>query len=503
MVLAFFGSGLSVFSAEAVRYANFGAVGDGVTDDLEAIVKAHEFANEHRLPVRADDGATYYIGGMNKTAVIQTDTDWGTAKFIIDDTAVTNHQANIFNVESSLKPFALEGITTLKRNQARIAASLPGPCVVSVWNDHVKHFIRFGANQNNGSAQTDTFIVDQEGRVDANTPIIWDFDQITKITAQPMDQKQLTLTGGRFTTKANAAESKYNYYSRGIGIRRSNVVVDGVEHLITGEGDQGAPYYGFIIIKASANVTVRNCILTGHKTYVTIGPAGRPVKMGSYDITANSALNVSFINCEQSNDIKDRTRWGIFASNFCKNLLLDNCTFSRFDAHQGVTNATIRNSTLGHAGLNAIGFGTLLVENCTLYGECLISLRDDYGSTWQGDFIIKNCVYVPACGRPITAALIGGSYTGQHDFGYACYMPKQITIDTLRIDDTNHPENYRGPAIFGDFNPKFTDASYEEKFPNIKTEQVILKNVTTASGKPLRLSNNPFMFKDVKVISTP
>jgi hypothetical protein len=33
--------------------------------------------------------------------------------------------------------------------------------------------------------------------VDANTPIIWDFDQITKITAQPMDQKPLTITGGR------------------------------------------------------------------------------------------------------------------------------------------------------------------------------------------------------------------------------------------------------------------------------------------------------------------
>lgn len=26
------------------------------------------------------------------------------------------------------------------------------------------------------------------------------------------------------------------------------------------------------------------------------------------------------------------------------------------------------------------------------------------------------------------------------------------------------------------------------------------RNVTTASGKPLRLSNNPFMFKDVKMI---
>jgi len=513
MAIGFFGSGQSVLSAEpagkgaeghieVVRYAKFGAVGDGVTDDLEAIVRAHEFANQHGLPVKADEGATYYIGGKNKTAVIQTDTDWGTAKFVIDDTAVLNRDANIFNVQSSLKPIILQGISSLKRNQSKITASLPGPCVISVWNDRIKHFIRFGLNQNNGSPQTDTFIADQDGRVDTNTPIIWDFDQITKITAQPMDPKRLTITGGRFTTKANAAESKSTYYSRGIGIRRSNVVVDGVEHLITGEGDHGAPYGGFINISACAKVTVQNCILTGHKTFIKqIGAAGKPVSMGTYDITANSALNVSFINCKEGNDIKDRTRWGIFASNFSKNLLLDHCIFSRFDAHQGVANATIRNSTLGHAGINAIGFGTLLVENCTLYGGSLINLRSDYGSTWQGEFIIKNCVYIPACGSPATAALIGGSYSGQHDFGYTCYMPKQITIDTLRIDDTNHPVNYRGPAIFADFNAKFNDAAYQEKYPYIKTEKVLLKNVTTASGKALRLSDNLFMFKNVKVIN--
>lgn len=512
LALVFFGAGMFVCSAEparkeaeeqisVVQYKKFGAVGDGVTDDLEAIVRAHEFANQHGLPVKADEGATYYIGGKDKTAVIKTDTDWGTAKFVIDDTAVLNRNASIFMVQSSLKPFTPAGISSLKRNQSRINASLPGACLISVSNSRIKHFIRFGLNQNNGSPQTDTFMVDKDGHVDMNAPIIWDFDQITRITAQPIDQARLTITGGRFTTKANAAESKYRYYSRGIVIRRSNVVVDGVEHRITGEGDHGAPYGGFISISSCANVTVRNSILSGHKTYVTIGAAGKPVSMGTYDISVDRALNISFVNCSQSNDIKDRSRWGIMGSNYSKNILLDKCIFSRFDAHQGVANATIRNSTLGHAGLNAIGCGTLVVENSTLYGSSLINLRSDYGSTWEGEFIIRNCVFVPSCGSPATATLISGSYSGQHDFGYTCHMPKQISIDTLRIDDANHPDNYRGPAIFSDFNPKFTSDSYKEKYPNMKTEKVVLKNVTTASGKALRLSNNPFMFKEVKVIT--
>jgi hypothetical protein len=275
--------------------------------------------------------------------------------------------------------------------------------------------------------------------------------------------------------------------------------VDGLEHRVTNEGDHGAPYGGFINIRDCSYVTVKNTILTGHKTYRTIGSAGKPVSMGTYDISVSRALNVSFVNCSQTNDINDRRYWGILGSNYCKNLLYDHCTFSRFDAHMGVANATIRNSTLGHMGINAIGNGVLTVENSTIYGRNLINLRRDYGSTWQGEFFIRNCVFVPAGGSPTSASLIGGSNSGQHDFGYTCYMPERITIETLHIDDSNHPEDYQGPSIFSNFNPQMTDDSYQEKFPYVRTRKVILRNVTTASGKDLRLSDNPFQFKDVKV----
>lgn len=484
-----------------VLYSDFGAVGDGKTDDIFTIAATHAFANQHDLLVKADEGATYYIGGKECTVVIRTNTDFGTAAFIIDDTEVKNHNASVFVVSSCLKPFKPKGISSLKRNQERIDVSFPGICLVTVTDSNVRSYIRFGLNQNNGSAQTDTFVVDKNGNVDMNTPIIWDFDQITEITALPVNETTLKITGGRFTTVANKAESKYTYYSRNIAIRRSNVVVDGLEHRITGEGDHGAPYGGFINIRDCSFVTIKNAILTGHKTYRTIGSAGKPVSMGSYDIMAKRALYVSFVNCSQTNDINDRIYWGILGSNYCKNLLYDNCTLSRFDAHKGVVNATIRNSTLGHMGINAIGAGTFTVENTTIHGRILINLRPDYGSTWQGEFFIRNCVFVPSGGEPSSASLIGGSNSGQHDFGYTCYMPKRITIENLHIDDSNHPEDYEGPAIFAKFNPNMTDDSYVEQFPYVITREVILRNVTTASGKALRISDNLFMFKDVKVDS--
>ena len=482
-----------------VRYSDFGAVGDGRTDDTDAIFTAHAFANQHNLTVKADGSATYYIGGKERTAVIRTDTDFGTAHFIIDDTDVQNRNAPVFRISSGLQPFKPEGIAFLKKNQHKIDTPLPGPCLFTVTNANVRRYIRFGPNQNNGSPQTDIFIVDKNGNVDKKTPIIWDFDQITEITALPIDETKLTITGGTFTTVANRDASKYTYYNRGIVINRSNVLVEGLEHRVTGEGDHGAPYSGFISISNCSNVTIRNTILTGHKTYQTIGSAGVAVSMGTYDISVNRALNVTFEHCRQTNDINDRTYWGIMGSNYSKNLVYDDCTFSRFDAHMGVANATIRNSTLGHQGINAIGSGTFTVENSTIHSRNLINLRSDYGSTWQGEIIIRDCKFIPAGVRTGGGSVIGGSNKGQHDFGYTCYMPERITIENLHIDDSGYPENFRGITLFANFNPQMKDESYVEKFPYIRTKEVVLENITTVSGKPLRVSDNLYMFRDVKI----
>ena len=75
-----------------VNYEAFGAVGDGVADDLPAIVEAHAFANAHGLPVQTRPDATYHLGRRALTAIVATDTDWGMSRFSIDDTDVENHR---------------------------------------------------------------------------------------------------------------------------------------------------------------------------------------------------------------------------------------------------------------------------------------------------------------------------------------------------------------------------------------------------------------------------
>ena len=486
-------------SSAVVSYLDFGAKGDGKSDDCSAIAAAHGYANQHDLPVKADDDRSFYIGGEGPCIIIKTDTDFGTARFVIDDRTVRNRSANVFQVESHLESFNPTGINSLRRNQAELGLKLPSDCLITVKNANIKHYIRYGRNQNNGSNQTDVFLVDKYGRIDPGTPIIWDFPKITSISARPLDSRTLTLRGGHFTTIANAEKSQYRYYTRGIAIRRSNVLVENLQHEVSGEGEHGAPYNGFLNLSSCANIVIRGSVLTGRRTYWTIGASGQKVNMGSYDINAYQAINVSLLNCSQTNDIYDQHYWGIFGSNFCKNLAFDGCTLSRFDAHQGVVNANIRNSTLGYMGINAIGHGIFTVENSTIYGSHLINLRADYGSTWQGEFIIRNCVFVPPEWVEHCATLIGGSYSGMHDFGYPCSMPARITIDGLHIKDGDAPDSYAGPAIFADFNPKHSSPEYVEKYPLAITREVVLRDIRSDSGKALRISENSYMFRDVRI----
>ncbi len=480
-----------------VSYEAFGAVGDGVADDLPAIVAAHAFANTHGLPVKTKPDATYHLGRRGLTAIVATDTDWGTSRFVIDDTDVENHRASLFAVRSLLKPVTL-AIPRLARDQQRLDVRPAQDCWVRVENNRKRVYIRRGLNQNNGTSQRDCFILRRDGTIEG--AIDWDYETITRVEARPIDVQPLVLRGGVFTTIANRMrqEKGYNYWSRNIDITRSNTTVVGVTHRITGEGDHGHPYNGFLAVSSCANVTLRECFVSGHKTYTTIGAAGKPVSMGTYDLSANEVVNFTLSGCRMDN-ICDPTRWGVIGTNFCKNILLENCTLSRMDTHQGVSGTyTIRGCTLGHAGLNAIGRGTLTIEDSTLNGRALLSFRGDYGSTWEGTVVIRNSRWLPGCGAAVQPTLISGSNDGQHDFGYPCFMPSRVIIDGLAIDDRNHPRDYQGPYLFSDPDGA-PQAAGPAPFPYRLTEQVTIRNLTTASGKAWRVSPDAAFAARVKV----
>ena len=483
----------------SVYYSDLGAKGDGISDDVIFIRATHVLANEYGFDVKADHDALYTVGGKKGSAIISTDTDFGNATFIIDDTNVEDYNSSIFEVRSKIPAVKIDEIPSLKKGQKKINISMDQAGLITVNDTTVRQYIRYGLNQNNGKEQTDIFLVDKNGFVDENTPVLWDFNHISEMTFLMIDKEKLKIKGGKFITIANQEEEEnHPYYSRNIVIHRSNVEVDHLKHFVKGEGKHGAPYQGFISIKEASGVQIKNCLLTGHKTYQKIGNAGKIVSRGSYDLSVTKSINVLFENCRQTNDVNDETYWGIFGSNYSKNLTFENCNLSRFDAHMGVYNATIRNSTLGYMGVKLIGFGQFLIENSTLRGENLVSLRQDYGSSWNGDFKIKNCVFIPSKTKSSTLSLFSGKNSGLHDFGYPCYMPNKIEIDQLLIEDS-HLKDYESLFIFSDFNPEMKNEKFKELFPYIKTNLVQIKGVKITSEKKIELSNNPYMFREVKI----
>ena len=490
--------------SDFVTYEAFGAVGDGVTDDTAAIVAAHAYANEHGLPVKTDPDATYYIGGAAMPAVIRTHTDWGTSHFIIDDRTTENYRTNVFEVPASGEWTSDLPIPPLSAGQqtldlAACGISLASDMYVTVKSDERLQYIRWGLNEDSGSPQTDSFILTRDGRILSG--INWDYTRITSVSAVPIDEDELIIEGGFFRTIANQAESRYTYYGRGLSVRRSHTTVRNVHHTVEGEGDHGAPYSGFFCFSSCAYIKMQDCYVTGHKIYSTIGSQGKPVSMGSYDINCGHVLGITFEGIRQD-DILNRNLWGVFGSNFCKQIVFDHCIISRTDAHCGLRDYTIRNSVIGWQGTNTIGFGEMLIENTTCYCSHMIGFRDDYGCTWQGNLTIRNVIWVPQPGRCFAPTMLHAYNPGTHNFGYPVSLPKQILIENVTVVDTNVPRDYAGLRILSNFNPNITAETadtVDEPFPLVRPERITIRGLHCVSGKKPIICDNMYLLPDTVV----
>ena len=480
--------------ATTVFYSDFADARNARGEDIDILYAAHNYANENGYKVFADYGSQFYIGVIDTAVSIKTDVEWGNARINIDDSNVApdaKRSVCIFNVQGSRSSYDLarEDIpATISREDTKLDIPLEQKSMVRIFDSTKKQYIRKGGNADDGSQKQDMIVVDKDGNIDMDAPIMWDFDNITAIAVIPIDEETLYVRGGIFTTYANRAPSEYTYYSRGIYVSRSNTVVDGLVHYIKGEGATGAPYSGFINISVCAYVNVQNCVFSGHKTYMSSTTA-----MGSYDIGMSASISVTFLNCTQATDINDGSIWGVAGTNYCKNFVYDSCVLSRFDAHCGVTNAAIKNSVIGYWGANIIGYGTFLVENSTFMNSWMLNMRDDYGSTWEGDIIIRNCTLAPHSSTS-EVTLIRGYNNGDHYFGYTCYMPKNVIIDGLDVGDASVLN------IFADLNPSFNSDDFVAEYPHIPTEKISIGNLKMKESGIIKISPNEYIFKDTELV---
>lgn len=452
-----------------IYYSDFGAKGNGETDDFQAIKDCHDYANKYGHTVNASPDAIYYIGGTHGSEFItvKTDTYWHGCKFIFDDSEIhpsdPARTAPVFYIRSDYSTTTYSGsslpFTTLAAGATDLGGWAPGfDCMLIVYNENVKQFIRYGANQGS-DYQHELIMVKADGTIDPTTPVQWDYTTVTKVALYHTDDRAITLSGGTGDEKAvvetifNGAQSAYTYYNRNIYVTRSNTIVENIKHIITGEipeseGGQGAPYNGFTKIEYCSDVTIKGMIYQkpiDHHVYNE--PNNR---MGSYEMWAAHSNNVLWYGCVQSNFFnKDGgiSFQGMMNSNFCKNITLDNMLTCSFDAHQGVYNATIKNSTVEH--MNFIGDGLITIENVTVYvdGEqhAAMNFRDDYGSTWWGDVKIDGLTlkYSDKIPDYEDISIMRVSWYNW-DFGYTTSLPQNVWLKDVIIQKISYSVDANG-----------------------------------------------------------
>lgn len=461
-------------------YATYGAVGNGVTDDSEAIRKTHNAANYYGLSVEGTKGATYYIGAISQTITIKTNTDWKGATFIFDDSQImwndsTLRGVYVFTVAHDDQylyydvaiPNELKN-NGLKKGQTNIGMTFDEPCMIKIEDKNEKIFIRYSTtNNDNGDYKQEMLYVDENGNI-IGTPIQYDYDTITSIRVYSVTDDPITVGNGNIKTivpdpRSQTAdyENNYCFYNRGILVRRSNTTIANVNHTIEGEDmtdmDQnlddpwasdvksyGVPYNGFFSFEYVYNVALKDCQVQGHQAYSFYEANGSRNEMGSYDIYAKHCIGLKLLNIDQRQNYGDTSALqaltvitnrfmyhGVMGSYYCRNVVMDGCTIDRFDSHKGLHNATITNSELGF-GILVIGGGTLHIENVhRTAGNEFILLREDYNSVFDGDIEIINC----SMGSSITT-IIRGRYYSDHYCGLPNYMVRNITIDGLTSENT-------------------------------------------------------------------
>lgn len=495
-----------LMSSTYLTYEMFGAKGDGLTDDSKAIKDTHNYANEHGLSVMANGSKTYYMHGSDNIEIM-TNVNFNGATFIVNDVNITTWKNPLFRVCSKKKPITISdfsgisiGVNTRKIPQ--LAGH--GECLVSVFNENKNQFNRYG-DVNEGLPQRDTFTIDDKGNV--LNDIIWDFEEITSITLYPIDDEVLVIQNGNFITIQDEGNAR-RYYERGFIVNRSRVVFENMSHSLKDEKETGEGYAGFIHGMTCSKLTIKDCKLKPRIAY-----SNENSTLGSYDLRLDEVVEITLDRVEGSDF--EGARWGVMTSNFVKDVKIYNSKLNRIDAHCGVWNLTVRDTRVCGKGILLIGGGKLYLENVESYGGAsFITLRDDYGSNWNGDIYIKNCKFI--ANPRYTPKIIDFRNDGTKDFGYQCYYGKNITIEGLEIDDTQVIENL-GDSMYSPicviWNDKTrtgdtTDPTYI--YPYIMPKKIHIKDMFTTSSRGFDIFLKPttncycdkdFIYKELNVIN--
>lgn len=509
-----------------------------------------------------------------------TDASFKTLVFGIRGGSVTAPDGTVYtnsgtNITDQLISGVTDGAIVVAKGASKLNFAPGVPMMIELINNNIKRYIRNGANADGGASQHEVILIDEYGNISNTTPVEWDYvyksgnycsadctpvdeaDSNTtvdgiqldgkcdtcgesivpnfKASAYPITQEHITISGlddngnitASFENICNNAVTATSYVGcgRGIQIRRSNVTIEGLEHIFTEDDTSETPrqaYNGFINPYLAYNAVIKDMLVyqhLGHYIKESDNVTDTDNSLGSYEFGGNDSINVTWDNCVVKNFFWDDgtiTYRGLFGTNRIRNMYLKNCFLNSFDAHSGAYNVTLENCTFDH--INFIGAGDITLNNVTIYTSSSynmgIHLRQDYGATWNGDLTIKDfTVRYAASSDPAYIDLIRGYYTNWN-FGYETYLPHNIYIDGVKtegyertspdtvvnkgeIEENVTETNVVPVAIYSHLDRQLTNNSYDSSTtldPKHCTTRIDIYNCDAKIAYP----RNTF-FKDMEV----
>lgn len=427
----------------SVDYRMFGAALDGVTDDTDAVIACHNYANLMKLKVKQGPGyAMVRPDSDGKQIVINTDCEYfGGFEFITDSVNGRGFVVRSPNDEINLSQSDVNPSEFIESRMKipSLADYANHSCfIVGLTNDY-----DLNRKRDNGPAyqlKRQPIIIGDNGTLDA--PLWSTFSSgMSMIRLQSIFIPTITISG--LTLRTFGSISKASPF----GAQRNNVVIKNF-HYIDGSTTQKIPIQSLISIEFCSNVTIDG-----------VSSAGLSKGIIDYNYTINTWVSSNI----RISNITSFDGWAQVDGNYCRNVMIENSTIDRVGSHYRGYDYTFKNLNSRRGRCIAVsGGGLLSVENIKIYIDSsvtadeqytAVSLRGDYGAEWVGQISIKDVVMdftnFYSSSAEIYASILScfiDSTVGAHDFNRIVSMPSSIYVSDCSFI-INNPSRFYGRAV--------------------------------------------------------
>lgn len=379
-----------------VTYEMFGAKLDGVTDDTDAVIEAHNYANEHHLKVIQNRGTLYMpSANIDKCPVINTSCDFTGMTLLID----SNNDDDTLMIISDPETLSDDktDIQKITLNPSQISELYPNNTnVLSNYSAYYNHSIYLTTDMSFGLRNgfstpvyyKQSFIINDLGQLAPNNMYADISSNATDVTMRylPLNQNNLEIKFDKIIITGSTENNPRILVMRN-NVKLLNAIINKIDSNQQTEWIQ--PLFD---CKYCTNIDVE--FFKGYTP--TKENYGNDIT--NYAVSFEECYNIKFSNNEL---LKGH---GAFTSYYCSFINFDNNYINRFDNHYGLYgNVNITNtSIIGYPCKINLGYGNANVSVCNCFfdnyaengkaiNEDVVSCRTDLAVLFSGTINIENC----------------------------------------------------------------------------------------------------------------